>query len=79
VEIGDRCSSALDESYQRYVTFVVKTYGIEPAPMSLWSRVYYRGITNHAQVRLVSGAEHKRRKAERAQAAAQALTALTGA
>ena len=33
-----------DESYRKYADFVVKTYGIEPAPMSLWIRVNYRGI-----------------------------------
>jgi hypothetical protein len=39
VEIGDRRSSALDESYRSYRAFVTRTYdNIPPAPMILGSR-----------------------------------------
>jgi len=71
--------SGLDESYRSYASFVVKTYGIEPAPMSLWIRVNYRGISNRSRsttgLRLVSGVEHRRRQAERLRALAWALAA----
>ena len=72
MEIGDRCSSALDQSYRNYVDFVVKTYGIEPAPMSLWIRVN-RGLSNRSQskaaIRLQSATEHRRWQAARLAAA----------
>jgi hypothetical protein len=78
VEIADCCLTALDESYRSYASFVVKTYGIEPEPMSLWIRVN-RGISNRSRsttgLRLVSGVEHRRRQAERLRALAWALAA----
>ena len=78
MEIGDRCSTALDEFYSRYASFVTKTYGFEPAPQAVWIRVE-RGISNrsHNSIRLISGVEHQRRKLARARAAANALAALS--
>jgi hypothetical protein len=78
VEIGDRCTTALDQSYLSYTNWV-KTYGIEPACFTVWLRVH-RGANPHSRatgIRLLSGVEHQCRKLERAQAAAQTLTALT--
>lgn len=72
MEIGDRCLTALDESYRSYASFVVKTYGIEPAPMRLWIRTN-RGISNRSRsttgVRLPNPTEHRRAQALRLAAA----------
>jgi hypothetical protein len=80
MEIGDCCASALDESYRLYAAFVVKTYSIAPAPMSVWIRAS-RGISNRSRrgsggVVLMSGPEHRKRQKERAREAASALPRL---
>jgi hypothetical protein len=77
VEIGDRCPTALDQSYLSYTNWV-KTYRIEPACFTVWLRVH-GGVNPHSRatgVRLISGVEHQRRKAERAKAASAALSSL---
>jgi hypothetical protein len=75
VEIGDRCSSALDESYSRYASFVTKTYGFPPAPKALWVRIN-RGISNRSRsttgMHLQNPTEHRRAQAARFGAAESA-------
>lgn len=51
MEIGDRCPTALDQSYNLYATFVAKTYGIEAAPFESWVRIQ-RGMSANSRAQL---------------------------